>query len=106
MKTIGTRFGATDKVARILDHVDQLPPIVIVRLRNMTAIDATGLRAFEDLADGLHKSGRALILCGALKQPAALMQQGEFHDHVGARNICLNIEKALARAAEIHAGTS
>jgi sulfate permease, SulP family len=95
-------FGVTDKVARILDHVDQLPPIVIVRLRNMTAIDATGLRAFEDLADGLHKSGRALILCGALKQPAALMQQGEFHDHVGAANICLNIETALARAAEIH----
>ena len=46
-------------LARILDHVDRLPPIVIVRRRNMTAIDATGLRAFEDLADGLHKSGRA-----------------------------------------------
>jgi SulP family sulfate permease len=75
---------------------------VIVRLRNMTAIDATGLRALEDLADRLHRSGRELILCGALPQPAALMHQAEFHEHVGERNICASIEAALERAAEIH----
>ncbi|HXI27753.1 MAG TPA: SulP family inorganic anion transporter [Vicinamibacterales bacterium] len=95
-------FGATDKIARIADHVNALAPIVIVRLRNMTAIDATGLRALEDLADRLHKSGRELILCGAPKQPAALMHQAEFHEHVGELNICPNIEAALDRANEIH----
>jgi len=94
-------FGATDKVARIADHVNDLAPIVIVRLRNMTAIDATGLRALEDLADRLHRSGRELILCGAPKQPARLMEQSEFHDHVGVRNICPNITVALERAAEL-----
>src|SRR5205085_6610762 len=31
-------FGATDKISRIVDHVAELAPIVIVRLRNMTAI--------------------------------------------------------------------
>jgi sulfate permease, SulP family len=50
----------------------------------------------------LHRSGRELILCGALPQPAALMHQAEFHDHVGERNICARIESALERAAEIH----
>src|SRR5262249_55211811 len=96
-------FGATDKIHRISDHLDDLAPIVIVRLRNMTAIDATGLRALEDLADRLHAGGRELIMCGAPKQPAALMEQAEFHDHVGARNICPNILRALERAAELHA---
>ena len=46
-------FGATDKIWR--DHRPRstsCAPIVILRLRNMTAIDATGLRALEDLADG------------------------------------------------------
>ena len=95
-------FGATDKIARIVDHIAELAPIVIVRLRNMTAIDATGLRALEDLADRLHQSGRELILCGAPRQPAALMHQAEFHEHVGELNICPNIETALARAAEIY----
>jgi SulP family sulfate permease len=95
-------FGATDKIARIVDHVNELAPIVIVRLRNMTAIDATGLCALEDLADRLHSSGRELILCGAPKQPVMLMEQAEFHDHVGARNICPNIEAALERAGELY----
>ena len=95
-------FGATDKIGRIVDHVNELAPIVIVRLRNMTAIDATGLRALEDLADRLHQSGRELILCGAPRQPAALMHQAEFHEHVGELNICPNIETALGRAAEIY----
>ena len=39
-------FGATDKVAVIMERIHELPPVVILRLRNMTAIDATGsLRA-------------------------------------------------------------
>src|SRR6185369_9552048 len=95
-------FGTTDKISRIVDHLDELAPIVIVRLRNMTAVDATGLRALEDLADRVHKSGRELILCGAPKQPAALMQQSEFYEHVGELNICPNIEVAVERASEIH----
>jgi SulP family sulfate permease len=95
-------FGATDKITRITDRVHELSPIVIIRLRNMTAIDATGLRALEDLADRVRATGRALILCGAPKQPAWLMQQSEFHEHVGAENICPNIKAALERAAIIH----
>jgi len=94
-------FGATDKIHRITDHLQELAPIVIVRLRNMTAMDATGMRALEDLADRLHASGRELILCGAPKQPAALMEQAEFHQHIGAPNICPNIKAALERAAEL-----
>ena len=97
-------FGVTDKIAHITDHIDQLPPIVIVRLRNMTAIDATGLRTLEDLADRLRASGRTLVLCGAREQPSAVMQAAEFHRRIGEANICPNIQAALERAREIHAG--
>jgi sulfate permease, SulP family len=95
-------FGVTDKLAEVTDRIDDLPPIIIVRLRNMTAIDATGVRALEDLAQRLRASGRTLVVCGAGPQPAAVMTASEFHQHVGARNICANIESALARASEIH----
>jgi len=97
-------FGVTDKIAHITDHIDQLPPIVIVRVRNMTAIDATGLRTLEDLADRLRLSGRTLVLCGALEQPSAVMQAAQFHERLGHANICPNIQAALERAAEIDAG--
>ncbi len=96
-------FGATDKIEEIFSQIDGLPPIVILRLRNMTAIDATGLQALEKLADVIHSSGRELVLCGAREQPARLMRQAEFEQHVGAENICRNVEEALERAKALHA---
>ena len=95
-------FGATDKFAEILDRLNSLPPIVILRLRNMTAIDATGLGAIEELADRLHSTGRTLLLCGAREQPAQLMHQAEFERHVGRENICANISDAIQRAGELY----
>ncbi len=97
-------FGATDKAAMITEKLQELPPVVIVRLRNMTAIDATGIFALEEIARQLHDSGRALILCGAREQPAQLMRQAEFEEVVGKDNICANVEAALQRAEEIYRG--
>jgi SulP family sulfate permease len=94
-------FGATEKISQIADHVESLPPIVILRLRNMTAIDATGLQALEDLAEKLRSAGRTLILCGAPQQPAELMKQAEFEKHVGRANICSNFHDAIERAIVI-----
>ena len=99
-------FGVTDKIATITEQVDSLPPIVVLRLRNMTAIDATGIAALEELADILGKSGRSMIVCGARPQPEALMREAGFDRHIGARNICTNIEGALRRAAEIRQESS
>jgi SulP family sulfate permease len=95
-------FGSTDKLTAVA-HGTDLAPIVVLRLRNMTAIDATGLRAIQDLADSLHASGRSLLLCGAPPQPAQLMDEAEFHRHVGEENILPHVEAALKRAGEIWA---
>jgi len=67
-----------------------------------SARSAVPTGAFVVVVSQIHRSGRELILCGALPQPAALMEQAEFHEHVGGRNICPSIEAALERAAEIH----
>lgn len=95
-------FGVTDKLNDVIEPIERLPPIVILRLRNMTAIDATGLVALEELADKLHESGRHLILCGARAQPAQLMHQAEFEQHVGRENICLHVQAALERAGRLY----
>ncbi len=93
-------FGATDKIDVVTEHLQELPPVVILRLRNMTALDATGLFALEEVARTLKKSGRALILCGAREQPLKLIQQTEFEELVGPENICDNVQDALRRAEE------
>jgi sulfate permease, SulP family len=93
-------FGATDKLAELTADVSTLPHVVVLRLRNMTALDATGLHEFEQLAERLHASGRVLILCGAREQPKEVMRQAEFEAHVGPENICDNVEEAIRRARE------
>ena len=95
-------FGTTDKLQSVVDRIDELTPIVIFRLRNMTAIDATGLRALEDLTLRLRSSGRVAIFCGAREQPRAVMEQAGFIDLAGAENVCPNVEAALNRAQAVH----
>ena len=95
-------FGSTDKLKVISDQLDQLPEIVALRLRNMTAIDGTGLKALEDLADALHASGRTLLLCGAREQPARMLERSDLTEHVGRENVLPHIQAAVERAAVIY----
>ena len=95
-------FGATDKISAVTENIHKLPPVVILRLRNMTALDATGLFALEEVARHLHVTKRTLILCGAREQPARLIHQADFEDVVGAENICENVQEALRRAEEVY----
>jgi SulP family sulfate permease len=95
-------FGANEKISQIAECLNELPPIVILRLRNMTAIDATGLQALEDLAEKCRAGKRTLILCGAQPQPAKLMRQAEFEKQVGRANICDDFHAALERAIIVH----
>jgi SulP family sulfate permease len=97
-------FGATDKISAVTENVHKLPPVVILRLRNMTALDATGLFAIEQVARELHASKRTLILCGAREQPAQLIHQAEFAEVIGEENICENVQHALRRAEEVYEG--
>ena len=99
-------FGTTDNLSAIADRIDSLKPVVIVRLRNMTAIDASGLLALEEFADKLRSTGRVLLLCGARPQPAKLMKQVEFERHIGKNNICSDIDAALNRAVLYYIATT
>jgi SulP family sulfate permease len=94
-------FGATDKLSVVDDELDGLPRVVILRLRNMTAIDATGLHAVEHLAERVRASGRHIVLCGMRRQPAELIAKAELHRRIGERNLQPDFAAALARAREL-----
>jgi len=97
-------FGATDKISVVTENMHKLPPVVILRLRNMTALDATGLFAIEETAKALQATGRTLILCGAREQPAKLLQEGEIEELIGQENICENVQAAVQRAQDVFEG--
>lgn len=97
-------FGATEKLGEATADLDLLPSVVILRLRNMTAIDATGLHELEKLTDRLRATGRSLLLCGARSQPEELLRKSAFLQRVGEENVLPHVEAALARAREIYEG--
>ena len=95
-------FGTTEKLVEASVNLDAFEPVVILRLRNMTAIDATGIHAIETFAKRLQESGRTLLLCGAMEQPSKLLSGPRFLERVGPENIMPNIQAALDRAKEVH----
>ena len=97
-------FGSTDKLETVTSDVAHLPEIVVLRLRNMTALDATGMRAIADLAAKLRAAGRHLVLCGARKQPAEVLRRGGLGALVGEENVQPHVHAALERARQLHGG--
>jgi len=94
-------FGTTEKLAEATKDLAQFGNVVILRLRNMTALDATGIHALEQFADRLHKAGKTLLLCGAREQPSQLISRSHFVKHLGPENVLPHVQAALARAIEI-----
>jgi len=95
-------WGTTEKLVEATLDLDAFQPVVILRLRNMSAIDATGIHAIETFARRLHDSGRTMLLCGAMEQPYKLLSGSRFLDRIGRQNVMPNIQTALDRAEEIH----
>jgi SulP family sulfate permease len=94
-------FGTTEKLTEATRDLDRLGDVVILRLRNMTALDATGIHALEQCSDRLRKAGKLLLLCGARDQPSRLIAGSDFLHHVGADNVLPHVTAALARAREV-----
>jgi len=95
-------FGAAEKLTKLTTAIDRLQPVVILRLRYMTAIDATGLHAIEQFYETLHKSGRTLLLCGLRGASKKFIYTSPLPRIIGARNILPNIRSALHRAEVVH----
>ena len=96
-------FGTTEKLAEATRDLNTFGDIVILRLRNMTALDATGIHAFEQFFVRLQRTGRTLLLCGARDQPQHIIAGSDFLKHVGPANVLPNVQAALTRVRQIQA---
>ena len=94
-------FGVADKLEATLEQSKSEPDVLILRMRKVLAMDATGLNALEDLFERLQRRGKHLILSGPHTQPLFAMEKAGFIDRIGRENLCGDIEDALARAREV-----
>jgi sulfate permease, SulP family len=94
-------FGATDKLESALKRLKQEPDVLILRMRKVVAMDATGLNALEDLYERLYRKRKHLVLSAPHTQPLMVMEKAGFLDRIGRENVCAHVDAALARAREI-----
>jgi len=100
-------FGAVDKLETALRRYGhEEPRVLILRMRDVLALDATAMEALDDLREKLAAKQRHLILCGPHTQPLFALQKAGFIDRLGLDNLCGDMDAALARARALLAGTS
>ena len=94
-------FGAADKLETSLRRAGQLPDVLILRMRDVLTLDATGLDALEDLLEKLRKKKKNLVLCAPRSQPLFALTRAGFIDKIGEVNICGDMNASLDRARTI-----
>jgi len=94
-------FGAADKLETSLRRAGQLPEVLVLRMRDVLTLDATGLDALEDLLEKLRLDKKELILCGPHSQPLFALTRAGFLDKIGMENVCGDVESSLVRARQI-----
>jgi SulP family sulfate permease len=94
-------FGAAKKFKDEMLVVEVPPKVRIIRMRNVPAIDATGLQTLKDFYSDAKKQKIHLILSGVHTQPLFAMTQAGIFDLYSEENILGNIDDALDRAREV-----
>ena len=94
-------FGAVDKFREAIDRVADRPKVLIIRMRNVPAIDSTGIAVLEKLCLDNRKHGTHFVLSGVHSQPLIAIGQAGLIDVFGEENIHDNIDSALTRTSEI-----
>ena len=92
-------FGASAKIADVIKNSKK--DILVIRMRSVPAIDATGLHSFESLIKVCKKSGKTLILSHVNEQPMNTLKKSGLLEEIGEENICANIDEALLLAEKV-----
>lgn len=88
-------FGVAESIRDNLTLGADPPKVMILRMRHVLALDASGLRALNDLRKTCKRQGTRLMLAGLHEQPkAAIMKSGFLHEF-GEQNIFKNVAEAL-----------
>jgi SulP family sulfate permease len=94
-------FGAAEKFKETMGSIERPPAVLILRMRKVGLLDATGIALIKELVKKGKRDGTTLILSGVHSQPMVAMTRSDLLDVIGESNFVGDIGEALARAREI-----
>ncbi|MBQ3841986.1 MAG: sulfate permease [Ruminiclostridium sp.] len=92
-------FAASERYKYMLDDNDI--NVLIIRMRNVPAIDSAGVEALSQIVKRCEREGVTTVFSHVNEQPLHAMTKAGLYEKVGKENFCSHIDTALARAVEI-----
>lgn len=94
-------FAAAENLDQALRASGGKPKIVIFRMRNVPAMDASGLHAFRVAVEKLHRDRVKILLTGVQPQPMKVMFESGFVGWLGEQKFCADLDEALTFARRL-----
>jgi SulP family sulfate permease len=93
-------FGAAGKFRETISEISKPPRVLIIRMRDVPAIDSTAMHALQEVVRRTNKDGTLVLLSDVHAQPMFALARSDLLDEIGDENLCADLEHALARARE------
>ena len=93
-------FGAAEKFKQTLGEISRRPKVLVIRMRNVPAIDSTAMHALKDLIRRTRKEGTQVLLSDVHSQPLIALGRSGLLDEVGEENLFGNVDEALEAARQ------
>jgi SulP family sulfate permease len=93
-------FAAAENLDQALRGSGNKPKIVIFRMRNVPAMDASGLHAFRVAIEKLHRDGVKIFLTAVQPQPMKVMFESGLVSWLGEHKFCADLDQALAASRQ------
>ena len=92
-------FGAANNFLNVIN--DETKNVLILRMRNVPAMDISGLDALEETLAICQKRGMTLLLSHVNPQPYRVLEKSGFILTIGPDHICESTDQALEKAAAL-----
>lgn len=92
-------FAATEKFTGML--FDSNDDVLIIRMRSVPAIDATGIKTLEGILEKCDKNNIKVLFSHVNEQPMHVFEKAGIVNKYGKDAFCENIDAALAKSAEL-----
>jgi sulfate permease, SulP family len=91
-------FGAAETFKDTLGRIARRPKVLILRMRDVSLLDSTGVRALRDVIARSRRDGTLVLISEVHAQPALILQRSGLSAELGTDNVLMSLEDSIDRA--------
>jgi SulP family sulfate permease len=88
-------FGAAETFKDTLGQIAKKPRVLILRMRDVSLLDSTGIRALRDVIARSRKDRTLVLISEVHAQPAIALERSGLNEELGPENVVMTLDDAL-----------